>query len=84
MAFTAAAAIIGAVAAIGAGTYSAVQQREAQKKQKEQFEESQGEAHKQEVFQTAGDVVRDTRDMHVPEERALQSILDETKSFLGK
>ena len=77
------AAIIVAAAAVGSAAYSGVAQGQAQKKQKKQFEEATAETHRQEVYNAAGDVVKDTRDLFGAEEQAMQNILDKTKGQFG-
>lgn len=82
MAVVAVAAIITAAAAVGSATYGGVQQKKQAKERKEKQWETEQEAHRQEVYATAGDVARDSRDLHSGENAALEKILEENRRLL--
>lgn len=81
MAVTALVAVI-AAAAVGSAAYGGVSQQKQAKQKKRQMDEAQEEAHRQEVYTTAGDVARDSRDLHSGEQAALEKILEENRRLL--
>jgi len=75
-------AIIVAAAAVGSAAYGGVQQQKQAKERKKKQWEMEEEAQRQEVYATAGDVARDTRDLHSGENAALEKILEENRRLL--